>query len=66
MSAFDRCAVVRPIEDREAAALPQPCVVRLKLFTLDERLVLDTLGALTAADRTGVTARLNKLHASIS
>ena len=66
MSAFDRFAVVRPIEDLEAAGLPQPCVVRLKLFTLDERLVLDTLGALAATDLTGVTGRLNKLHASIS
>ena len=66
MSAFDRFAVVRPIEDLEAAGLPQPCVVRLKLFTLDERLVLDTLGALAATDLTGVTGRLNKLHPSIS
>jgi len=66
VSAFDRFAVVRPIEDLEAAGLPQPCVVRLKLFTLDERLVLDTLGALAEADRTGVTGRLNKLHPSIS
>ena len=50
-----------PIEAREAAGLPQPCVVRLKLFTLDERLVLGTLGTLAAADRTGVTARLSTL-----
>jgi mRNA interferase MazF len=50
-----------PIEDLQAAGLPQPCVVRLKLFTLDERLVLGRLGALVAADRTAVAAQLAKL-----
>ena len=52
-----------PIEDLLAAGLPQPCVVRLKLFTLDERLVLGRLGALVAADRTAVAAQLAKLLA---
>ena len=28
-----------PLEDLQAAGLPQPCLVRFKLFTLDERLV---------------------------
>lgn len=50
-----------PIEDLQAAGLPQPCVVRLKLFTLDERLVLGRLGALAAADRSAVAAQLSKL-----
>ncbi|WP_216905122.1 type II toxin-antitoxin system PemK/MazF family toxin [Synechococcus sp. CCY 0621] len=50
-----------PIEDLQAAGLPQPCLVRFKLFTLDERLVLGSLGSLAAADRTGVAARLGKL-----
>ena len=50
-----------PIEDLLAAGLPQPCVVRLKLFTLDERLVLGRLGALVAAYRTAVAAQLAKL-----
>jgi len=35
--------------------------VRLKLFTLDERLVLGNLGALGVGDRIGVTAQLAKL-----
>jgi mRNA interferase MazF len=52
-----------PIEDLLAAGLPQPCVVRLKLFTLDERVVLGRLGALVAADRTAVAAQLAKLLA---
>ena len=50
-----------PIEDLRAAGLPQPCVVRLKLFTLDERLVLGSLGALAPADRTAVATQLAKL-----
>jgi len=50
-----------PIEDLLAAGLPKPCVVRLKLFTLDERLVLGRLGALAAADRTAVAVQLAKL-----
>jgi mRNA interferase MazF len=50
-----------PIEDLLAAGLPQPCVVRLKLFTLDERLVLGRLGALAPADRTAVATQLANL-----
>lgn len=38
------------IVDIEAAGLPQPSVVRMKLFTLDDRLVLRVAGRLTAAD----------------
>jgi len=50
-----------PIEDRKAAGLAHDCVVRLKLFTLDERLVLGNLGALGVGDRVGVATKLAKL-----
>ncbi len=50
-----------PVDDLAAAGLPQPCLVRFKLFTLDERLVLGSLGALADADRSGVEAQLVKL-----
>jgi mRNA interferase MazF len=50
-----------PIDNLTAAGLKQPCLVRLKLFTLDERLVLGTLGLLAAQDRAGVTASLHAL-----
>ncbi len=50
-----------PLEDLQAAGLPRPCLVRFKLFTLDERLVLGDLGALAAADRAGVSAQLGNL-----
>lgn len=44
------------IDDRSAAGLPRPCIVRLKLFTLDNRLLADHLGRLGEADRTAVAA----------
>lgn len=50
-----------PIANLMAAGLGQPCLVRLKLFTLDERLVLGTVGLLAAEDRAGVTANLHAL-----
>jgi mRNA interferase MazF len=49
------------IQHWEAAGLPQPCLVRFKLFTLDERLILRTLGTLDAADRRGVMNHLAQL-----
>jgi mRNA interferase MazF len=52
---------VWPIEDLHAAGLAQPCLVRFKLFTHDERLVLGDLGALVAAERAGVSAQLSNL-----
>lgn len=50
-----------PIANLAAAGLDQPCLVRLKLFTLDERLVLGTVGLLAPDDRIGVTANLHAL-----
>lgn len=50
-----------PIDNLTAAGLRQPCLVLLKLFTLDERLVLGTLGTLAAQYCSGVTANLHAL-----
>jgi mRNA interferase MazF len=33
-----------PIRDLEQAGLPAPSVVRMKLFTLDQRLIRDAIG----------------------
>lgn len=55
-----------PLVDLKAAGLPQPCLVRFKLFTLDERLVLGELGALAPTDLAGVEAQLCKLLLSSS
>ena len=43
-----------PVEDLAAAGLPVACIVRLKLFTLDARLIVRTLGRLADADRAAV------------
>lgn len=40
-----------PIKDLETAGLPTECLVRLKLFTLDHRLVIRKAGVLVAADQ---------------
>ena len=39
------------IEDLGAAGLPGQCVIRLKLFTLDHRLVIRKAGAFGATDQ---------------
>ena len=39
------------IEELDAAGLPTECLVRLKLFTLDHRLVIRKAGALGVKDQ---------------
>ena len=48
------------IEGFAEAGLPLPCIVRLKLFTLDNRVILRCLGRLSDADRTSVESSLDK------
>ena len=55
-----------PIEDLKRAGLSIPCVVRFKLFTLDQHLVFGTLGCLSSADRLGVGQQLNNVLALAS
>lgn len=43
-----------PLAQWAAAGLSQPCVVRLKLFTLDNRLVLKRIGHLADEDKNRV------------
>ena len=50
-----------PIQDLAPSGLREPCCVRLKLFTLDERLILGQLGQLAAIDRCVVRANLRQL-----
>ena len=44
--------------DPGAAGLRVPCRVRLKLFTLDNRLIIQKIGALSAADQGAVVSSL--------
>lgn len=48
------------LADRAAAGLAAPCRVRLKLFTLDNRLLAKRIGALSDGDRRSVTRRLRE------
>lgn len=49
------------ITDLKTAGLPHPSVVRMKLFTLDERFVVRKAGRLGAADHTKVRNNLKLL-----
>ena len=49
-----------PIADLDAAGLPAASVVRMKLFTLDDRLIERRAGALGAEDAAGVRAALSR------
>jgi len=48
------------LEDHDEVGLPRPCLVRLKLFTLDNRVILRRIGRLSDPDRKGVDASLAK------
>jgi len=50
-----------PIDDLPAAGLPVASLVRMKLFTLDHRLVIGTIGKLTQDDAQLVTNALTRL-----
>jgi mRNA interferase MazF len=47
--------------DLASAGLPAPSLLRFKLFTLDNRLIRDTLGVLAPADTRAVRATLKHL-----
>ena len=55
-----------PIEDLQAAGLPRASrasVVRFKLFSLDQSLLLGSLGQLSTRDQRGVLSRLDAVAA---
>ncbi len=49
------------IQDLDTAGLPSPSVVRMKLFTLDDKLVIRKAGALVRQDRSAVSTALHQL-----
>lgn len=49
------------IEDLEAAGLSSPSKVRMKLFTLDDSLIIRKLGTLSKRDRKSVGEKIRKL-----
>ena len=54
-----------PLADLSAAGLPAPSVVRLKIFTLDDRLVERRVGALGPPDASAVQGALGRLFGGI-
>ncbi|MCF6353908.1 MAG: type II toxin-antitoxin system PemK/MazF family toxin [Candidatus Polarisedimenticolaceae bacterium] len=49
------------IQDLDAAGLPSASVVRMKLFTLDNKLIIRKAGALAKQDRHAVSTALRQL-----
>ncbi len=49
------------IDDLDSAGLPSASVVRMKLFTLDDQLVIRKAGALATNDRENVVRSLGQL-----
>jgi len=52
-----------PLEDTAEAGLPAASTVRLKLFTLDNRLITKVAGTLSSGDRRRVAAQLDRFLA---
>jgi mRNA interferase MazF len=46
------------ISDYQLAGLKVPCIVRLKLFTLDNRLILNHTGRLSESDRNKISENI--------
>ncbi|MEI9965230.1 MAG: type II toxin-antitoxin system PemK/MazF family toxin [Caulobacteraceae bacterium] len=59
-AAASRWASDHPLADWAAAGLRTPCVVRMKLFTLENRLIAREVGRLAAADWRAVRARVTR------
>lgn len=49
------------IQDLDTAGLPSPSIVRMKLFTLDQQLILRKAGVLASGDRERVRQALGRL-----
>lgn len=49
------------IQDLDSAGLTSPSIVRMKLFTLDEQLIIRKAGKLTPTDQNKVTEALHQL-----
>ncbi|MBI3934467.1 MAG: type II toxin-antitoxin system PemK/MazF family toxin [Acidobacteria bacterium] len=52
-----------PLSSLAAAGLSRPCVVRLKLFTLDNRLIITRIGHLADEDKNRVAAAMMSMLA---
>lgn len=53
------------IQDLEKAGLTKASVIRMKIFTIDNRLILDTLGDLAIKDRRAIRKNLTILFGNL-
>ncbi|GFO73938.1 mRNA interferase MazF [Bathymodiolus platifrons methanotrophic gill symbiont] len=53
-----------PITDLNSSGLPAPSLIRLKLFTLDHRLIISSLGQLSKDDQLAFQKNFNTLIGS--
>jgi mRNA interferase MazF len=49
------------IENLKSAGLTSPCIVRMKLFTLDNRFIIKNIGTLAKKDRDSANAALSEV-----
>ena len=54
------------IQNLDSAGLPSPSVIRMKLFTLDEKLIIRKAGELAGPDQSRVIAALRQLLPCLS
>ena len=54
------------IQDLDSAGLPSPSVIRMKLFTLDEKLIIRKAGKLARPDQDKIIAALRQLLPFVS
>lgn len=52
------------VQDLSSAGLPAPSLIRLKLFTLDHRLIISKLGELSTPNQQSFNKHLERLIAS--
>jgi mRNA interferase MazF len=52
-----------PIVDLESAGLRKTCLARMKLFTIDEALILESVGRLSKKDQASIRAAWSPLFA---
>jgi len=54
------------IQDLDSAGLPSPSAIRMKLFTLDEKLIIRKAGKLASSDQDKIIAALRQLLPFVS
>ena len=54
-----------PITNLSSAGLPKASVVRMKFFTIDHRLILDSLGKLSSKDQTALRKAIKSIFGEL-